>query len=119
MADYRPAVLDLFESVGAADFGAESVGFVHGGVYQRPGLSLAQRQLVTIAALRALGYADAQLRFHVGAAANVGCEQEQIDRVLAAEEGDLDGETPASPGKPSRRSCMSPCTRAFPPPSTH
>jgi 4-carboxymuconolactone decarboxylase len=78
----RPAVLELFESVGAEDFGAEAVSFVYGGVYYRPGLSLRHRQLVTVAALAALGYATAQLRFHVTAARNVGCSAGELREAL-------------------------------------
>lgn len=75
----NPAVLDLFDSVDAADFGAEAVAVVYGGVYQRPGLSLSQRQLVTVAALEALGYAEAQLAFHKAGVVNVGGDMEQVD----------------------------------------
>jgi len=94
----RPAVLDLFASVGAEDFGAEAVAFVYGGVYHRPGLSLPQRQLVTVAALAALGYARAQLEFHVTAARNVGCTREELDETIrlatgAPAEGGLDERT--------------------------
>jgi 4-carboxymuconolactone decarboxylase len=78
----RPAVLDLFASVGAEDFGAAAVAVVYGGVYQRPGLSLPQRQLVTVAALAALGYAQAQLEFHVVAAGNVGCTRAEVDETI-------------------------------------
>jgi 4-carboxymuconolactone decarboxylase len=84
----QPAVLELFDSVGAADFGAEAVSFVYGGVYYRPGLSLRHRQIVTVGALAALGFAAAQLRFHVTAARNVGCSagelREALDLVAAA-----------------------------------
>ncbi|MEV6908614.1 carboxymuconolactone decarboxylase family protein [Amycolatopsis sp. NPDC051071] len=74
-----PAVLALFESVQATDFGAEAVAFVYGGVYQRPGLSLEQRQLVTVAALEALGYAEAQLAFHRAGVENVGGDVDRVD----------------------------------------
>ncbi|WP_410664688.1 carboxymuconolactone decarboxylase family protein [Amycolatopsis sp. lyj-84] len=74
-----PAVLNLFDAVQAADYGREAVAFVYGGVYQRPGLSLAQRQWVTVAALETLGYAQAQLEFHKTAVAKVGGDLEQDD----------------------------------------
>ncbi|GAA2827167.1 hypothetical protein GCM10010452_64300 [Crossiella cryophila] len=69
----NPAVLDLFAAVRATDFGADAVAYVYGGLYQRPGLTLPQRQLITVSALAALGYATAQLRFHLTAALNLGC----------------------------------------------
>ncbi|NJC69918.1 carboxymuconolactone decarboxylase [Planosporangium thailandense] len=74
----RPAVLDLFESLNEGAFGEECVGFIYGGVYHRPGLSLPARQLATVGALTALGYASAQLQFHAKAALNVGCSRRQI-----------------------------------------
>ena len=74
----RPGVLDLFESIGEAEFGKECLAFVYGTVYHRPGLSLPERQLATVAALTALGYASSQLQFHAQAALNVGCTRRQI-----------------------------------------
>ncbi|QWF83896.1 carboxymuconolactone decarboxylase family protein [Amycolatopsis sp. CA-230715] len=74
----RPAVLDLFASIGEPEFGERCVGFIYGEVYHREGLSLPERQLVTVGALTALGYASAQLRFHADAALNVGCGRQQV-----------------------------------------
>jgi 4-carboxymuconolactone decarboxylase len=74
----RPAVLDLFESIGEAEFGEQCVGFIYGDVYHRPGLPLPERQLVTVAALTALGYAGAQLQFHAKAALTVGCTRREL-----------------------------------------
>jgi 4-carboxymuconolactone decarboxylase len=74
----RPAVLDLFESIGEAGFGEQCVGFIYGDVYHRPGLPLPDRQLATVAALTALGYAGSQLQFHAKAALNVGCTRRQL-----------------------------------------
>ncbi|WP_232376151.1 carboxymuconolactone decarboxylase family protein [Amycolatopsis aidingensis] len=73
----RPAVLDLFSDF-AEDFGRQSVAFVYGQLYHRPGLSLPQRQLATIGILATLGYAQAQLKFHLGAALRVGCSRQQL-----------------------------------------
>jgi 4-carboxymuconolactone decarboxylase len=111
----RPAVLELFESVGAADFGVDAVGFVYGGVYYRPGLSLRHRQLVTVGALTALGFAAAQLRFHVTAARNVGCsagelrealelvaatsDSAAVDSLMEATVGEPDGESSTLDGR--------------------
>ncbi|MFG1646850.1 carboxymuconolactone decarboxylase family protein [Amycolatopsis sp. NPDC049252] len=74
----RPAVLDLFASIGEAEFGERCVGFIYGDVYHRPGLPLPDRQLATVAALTALGYAGSQLQFHAKAALNVGCTRRQL-----------------------------------------
>ncbi|SDX56030.1 4-carboxymuconolactone decarboxylase [Amycolatopsis xylanica] len=78
----RPAVLDLFESLGEAEFGEACIGFIYGDVYHRPGLELPQRQLATIGALTALGYASAQLQFHAQAALNIGCGRRQIAEAI-------------------------------------
>lgn len=74
----RPAVLDLFESLGEGAFGEECVGFIYGRVYQREGLSLIDRQLATVGVLTALGYAPGQLQFHARAALRVGCSRGQV-----------------------------------------
>lgn len=73
----RPSVLDALEQI-APDLARYTVEFAYGDVYARPGLALAERQLATIAALVALGYATPQLRFHVAGALNVGCSRREI-----------------------------------------
>lgn len=52
-----------------------------GQVYQRPGLQLRERSIVTISILTALGRAD-QLRNHVRAGLNVGLSRQAIAEVL-------------------------------------
>ena len=54
------------------------VEFGYGDVYTRPGLDLRQRQMIAIAALTALGGADAQLEYHVRIGLNVGLEPTEI-----------------------------------------
>jgi 4-carboxymuconolactone decarboxylase len=54
------------------------VEFGYGDVYLRPGLDLRQRQLIAIAALTALGGAEAQLEYHVRIGLNVGLEPQEI-----------------------------------------
>ncbi|WP_370943776.1 carboxymuconolactone decarboxylase family protein [Amycolatopsis sp. cg5] len=78
----RPAVLDLFESLDEAEFGEACIGFIYGDVYHRPGLELRERQLATIGALTALGYASTQLQFHAQAALNIGCSRRQITEAI-------------------------------------
>ncbi len=48
------------------------VAYGFGDVYARPGLTSAQRQLVTIGMLTALGGCEPQLEVHVNASLNVG-----------------------------------------------
>lgn len=47
-------------------------------IYQREGLDLQTRELITVAALTALGHCQPQLRVHINGALNVGCSQQGI-----------------------------------------
>lgn len=60
------------------DLGRYVVEFGFGDVYSRPGLSLQQRELATVAALTALGTATPQLKVHLAAALHVGLSREEI-----------------------------------------
>jgi 4-carboxymuconolactone decarboxylase len=62
----------------APDLGRYVVEFAFGDIYQRPGLDLRQRQLVTISALTTLGGAEPQLEVHVNAALNVGLTAREV-----------------------------------------
>ncbi len=55
--------------------------FITGQMYAREKISHPIRQLVTIAALTALGRGD-ELKLHIAAALNVGCKVEEITEVL-------------------------------------
>ncbi len=66
----------------APDFARLLVEFPFGDVYSRPGLDLRSRELVTLAALAALGNAQPQLRVHVEAALNVGVTPDEIVEVM-------------------------------------
>jgi 4-carboxymuconolactone decarboxylase len=76
-----PAILDSLAEI-APDLARYTVEFAYGDVYARPGLSLRQRQLATVAALASLGHAAPQLRFHVQGAQNVGCSRREIVETL-------------------------------------
>lgn len=56
--------------------------FPFGDVYSREGLSLKERQIVTVSALAALGNAEPQLRTHIHAALNVGCTRQEILEIM-------------------------------------
>lgn len=66
----------------APDLGRYIVEFAFGEIYSRPGLSLAQRELATVAMLAAMGNAAPQLKVHIEAALNVGISREEIIEVL-------------------------------------
>ena len=62
----------------AQDLARFGIEFNFGDIYTRPGLTLAQRELITIAALVALGGLEPQLRGHTRGALNVGCTPTEI-----------------------------------------
>ncbi|MGX5682705.1 carboxymuconolactone decarboxylase family protein [Schumannella luteola] len=58
-----------------ARFGIE---FNFGDIYSRPGLSLAQRELLSLASLVTIGGLEPQLRGHTRGALRVGCSPTEI-----------------------------------------
>jgi 4-carboxymuconolactone decarboxylase len=66
----------------APDLSRYVAEFAFGDLYSRPGLEPPQRQLLTIAALIALGDSRRQLRFHIEGALNVGVEPATIVETL-------------------------------------
>jgi 4-carboxymuconolactone decarboxylase len=58
------------------------IEYPFGDIYQRPGLSLGSRELVTVAALTAMGHCDPQLEVHLHGALNVGCSQRELVEVI-------------------------------------
>lgn len=66
----------------APDFERFLVEFPFGDIYSRPGLDLKSREIATVAALTALGYAIPQLKVHINGALNVGCTKEEIVEIM-------------------------------------
>ncbi|MGF9905890.1 carboxymuconolactone decarboxylase family protein [Brevibacillus porteri] len=66
----------------APDFERFLVEFPFGDIYSRPGLDLKSREIATVAALTALGYAIPQLKVHINGALNVGCTKEEIMEIM-------------------------------------
>lgn len=66
----------------APDFATYLFEFPFGDIYSRPGLSLRDREIATVAALAAMGTATPQLKVHIEAALNVGVSQEEITEIL-------------------------------------
>ncbi len=60
------------------DLGRYIVEFGFGDVYSRPGLTLREREIATIAALTALGNAAPQLKVHIAAGLNVGLTRDEV-----------------------------------------
>jgi 4-carboxymuconolactone decarboxylase len=71
------AVIESLRDI-APDLGRYVIEFPFGDVYSRPGLDLKTRELVTVAALTAMGSCQPQLRVHLNGALNVGCTKEEI-----------------------------------------
>jgi 4-carboxymuconolactone decarboxylase len=70
-------VIDSLASI-SPDLAKYTIEFPFGDIYQRPGLDLKSREIVTIAALTALGNCQPQLNVHINGALNVGCKPEEI-----------------------------------------
>ena len=62
----------------APDLGRYIVEFAFGDIYSRPGLSLRERELVTIASLLTAGGCEPQLEVHLNGSLNVGASPEQL-----------------------------------------
>ncbi|MBD5416792.1 MAG: carboxymuconolactone decarboxylase family protein [Desulfovibrio sp.] len=65
----------------APDFARYLVEFPFGDIMGRPGLDLKSRELITVAALTALGNARPQLLVHLAAALRVGCTRAELIEV--------------------------------------
>src|ERR1700722_7298889 len=74
-------VLKSLENI-APDLGRFAAEFAFGDVMSRPGLDIKTREMLSVAALTALGTAGPQLRAHIGAALRVGCTQEEIVEII-------------------------------------
>lgn len=66
----------------APDFERLLVEFPFGDILSRPHLDLKSREIATVAALTALGYANPQLKVHINGALNVGCTKDEIIEIM-------------------------------------
>lgn len=66
----------------APDLGRYIVEFAFGDIYSRGGLSLKEREMITIASLLTAGGCEAQLRVHINGSLNVGLSPEKIIEVF-------------------------------------
>ena len=64
------------------DFGEIVLGFAFADVLDRPPIDLRTREMLTVAALTAMGTAPGQLEFHIRAAMNVGVTREEIVEII-------------------------------------
>ena len=70
-------VIDSLREI-APDLGRYIIEFAFGDIYCRKGLTLAEREMVTITSLLTSGGCEAQLEVHVNGALNVGVSREKI-----------------------------------------
>jgi len=91
LSRYERGVLKLAEVDGSpgeevvaplGDLGRYIVEFAFGDIYSRPGLSLRDRELTTVAALTVLAGREPQLRVHLAAALNVGVTTKELEEVI-------------------------------------
>ena len=64
------------------DLGRYIVEFAFGDIYSRPGLSLREREIATVAMLTALGGREPQLHMHIQAALNVGLSRQEVEEII-------------------------------------
>lgn len=66
----------------APDLANYVLEFVFGDVYNRPGLDLKTKQMLTVTILATLGNAKPQLAFHIQGALNLGVTREEIIDIM-------------------------------------
>ena len=64
------------------DFSRYLIEYPFGDIYNRPGLDVKTRELVTLASLAAIGYAEPEVRAHIKVALNTGVTREEIIEVF-------------------------------------
>ncbi|MGF1886310.1 carboxymuconolactone decarboxylase family protein [Photobacterium profundum] len=74
-------LIDAFSEV-CPDLAKYTIEYPFGDILQRDGLDYRTRELVTIAALTALGNCQPQLNGHINGALNIGCTQKEITEVI-------------------------------------
>jgi 4-carboxymuconolactone decarboxylase len=77
----NPSIIDAMSEI-APDLARLAISFVYGEIYPRAHLTIMERQLITVAALAALGNARPQLKFHIAGALNVGCSTAEIIELM-------------------------------------
>jgi len=70
-------VIDSLQDI-APELGRYIIEFAFGDIYSRDGLTLPEREMVTLASLLTAGGCEAQLEVHIHGALNVGLSPEQV-----------------------------------------
>lgn len=74
-------IVDAFKSI-SPDMEKFTMEFGFGDIFSREGLDIKTRELCTISALIALGFAEPQLKAHMGAALKSGVTEDEIKEVI-------------------------------------
>ena len=64
------------------DLASHLVKFPFGDIYSRPGLDLKTREMLTVAALTVLGFAQGELKDHIRGALRMGCTREEVTEII-------------------------------------
>lgn len=75
------AVIQSLETI-SPDLGKYIIEFVFGDIYERNGLSLQEREMITLASLLTVGGCEPQLEVHINGALNVGIAPEKIIEIF-------------------------------------
>lgn len=74
-------VIDSLQDI-SPDLAQYTIEYPFGDIYARKGLDLKSREIATVAALTSLGNCAPQLKVHLNAALNVGCNEEELKEVI-------------------------------------
>ena len=75
------AVIQSLENI-APNLGRYIIEFTFGDIYARDGLSLQEREIITLASLLTGGGCEAQLEVHIDGALHVGLSKEKIVEIF-------------------------------------
>ncbi|MCI8629323.1 MAG: carboxymuconolactone decarboxylase family protein [Firmicutes bacterium] len=64
------------------DLGKYIIEFAFGDIYTRKGLSLIEREMITLSSLLTLGGCESQLQVHIQSAIHVGISQQKIIEIF-------------------------------------
>lgn len=79
--DGGEAVIESLKDI-SPDLGDYIVEFAFGDIYARDGLSLQEREMITLASLLTAGGCEPQLKVHIAGALHVGLSPEKIIEVF-------------------------------------
>lgn len=77
-----PERVDVSLGEVSGDLAEIVLGFAFADVVSRPAIDLRTREMMTVAALTAMGTAPGQLEFHIRAALNVGVTRDEVVEII-------------------------------------